>query len=92
MDDLMKLTAKYVGGEVYYDLHGSVHFVMGLMEDMIPNLLQKVAAVADRETEEQVRDEICRRLLKIADACGMQDAMAQVVGEWIADYILGGEK
>lgn len=59
---------------------------------MIPNLLQKVAAVADRETEEQVRDEICRRLLKIADACGMQDAMAQVVGEWIADYILGGEK
>lgn len=31
MDDLMKLTAKYVGGEVYYDLHGSVHFVMRLM-------------------------------------------------------------
>lgn len=26
MDDLMKLTAKYVGGEVYYDLHGSVPF------------------------------------------------------------------
>lgn len=41
---------------------------------MIPNLLQKVAAVADRETEEQVRDEICRRLLKsqMHAACRMQ--------------------
>ena len=58
----------------------------------IRDRLQEVAAVADRETEERVHDEICRRLLKIADAGGMQDAMAQVVGEWIAEYIFGGEK
>lgn len=92
MGDLMKLTAKCVGGKTYYDLHGSIDFVMQLMAHMIPNMLQEVAAVADRETEEQVRDKICRRLLEIADVCGMQDAMAQVVGEWIAEYIFGGEK
>jgi len=92
MNDLMKLTAKCVGGKTYYDLHGSIDFVMQLMAHMIPDLLQEVAAVADRETEERVHDEICRRLLKIADAGDMQDAMAQVVGEWIAEYIFGGEK
>lgn len=92
MDDLMKLTAKCIGGETYYDLHGSINFVMQLMAHVIPDLLQKVAAVADRETEEQVHDGVCRGLLKIADACGLQDTMAQVVGEWIAEYIFGGEK
>ena len=40
MDDLMKLTAKCVGGKAYYDLHGSIDFVMQLMAHMIPDLLQ----------------------------------------------------